>query len=287
MLKIGVITDGISQDFEYALDVMAESGLEYVEIQSLWNKEVEDLAPNEVRKVTDLIGERDMKVSCISPLLFSKIPLLTKPDETSHLNSYTQHIETLKRCINLAKALGTNLVRIFSFKSELVLFGSKVIGVKDVWKTFLKKLEEPVKIAEKESIVLVIETAIFDNISTAALAKKLIEEIGSENLRVLWDPCNTLYSNEVPYPNGYDLIKNYIVHIHFKDGMVDRPMATFNCCPLDKGQMKPYYPGIVRALRKDRYQGVISLESVYVPENRTREDGFRESLPMFKKITGA
>ena len=150
MFKIGLISDGISQDFEYALDIMAESGLEYVEMQRLWNKEVGDLTPDEVRKVRDLIGERDTKVSCISPLLFSKTPLLTKPDEISHLNSYTQHIETLKRCINLAKELGTNLVRIFSFKSELVLFGSEVIVMKDVWKTLLKKLEEPVKIAEKE-----------------------------------------------------------------------------------------------------------------------------------------
>ncbi|MFQ5834465.1 MAG: sugar phosphate isomerase/epimerase family protein [bacterium] len=284
MLKIGVITDGISQDFEYALDVMAESGLKYVEIQSLWNKQVGDLAPDGVSRVRDLTTARNMKVSCISPLLFSRVPLPTKPDEKAHSDSYTQHIETLKRCISLAKELGTNLVRIFSFKSELVLFGAEEIVLKDVWKTLLKKLEEPVRIAEKENVVLAIETAIFDNIATAALAKKLIDGMGSENLRVLWDPCSALYSREVPYPSGYELVRDYIVHIHIKDGIVDRPMATFNFCRVDEGQMKAYYPQIVRALKKDRYQGVISLESVYVPEKGIREDGFRESLSAFKKI---
>ena len=36
MHKLGTITDGISRDFEYALDVMVETGLEYVELQYLW-----------------------------------------------------------------------------------------------------------------------------------------------------------------------------------------------------------------------------------------------------------
>ena len=32
-MKIGVITDGISRDFEHALKVMDEFGLEYAELQ--------------------------------------------------------------------------------------------------------------------------------------------------------------------------------------------------------------------------------------------------------------
>ena len=38
MFKLGTITDGISRDFEYALDTMVETGLEYVELQYLWEK---------------------------------------------------------------------------------------------------------------------------------------------------------------------------------------------------------------------------------------------------------
>ena len=61
-------------------------------------------------------------------------------------------------------------------------------------------------------------------------------------------------------------------------------MATFDFCRVGEGQMKTDYPQVVNALKKDRYQGVISLESVYVPEKGTREDGFRQSFPAFKKI---
>ena len=40
MPKLGVITDGISREFEHALSVMNETGLEYAELQYLWDKEV-------------------------------------------------------------------------------------------------------------------------------------------------------------------------------------------------------------------------------------------------------
>jgi hypothetical protein len=33
--KLGVITDGISRDFEHALKVMAQAGLDYAELQYL------------------------------------------------------------------------------------------------------------------------------------------------------------------------------------------------------------------------------------------------------------
>ena len=39
-MKLGVITDGISRDFERALAVMDEFGLDHAELQYLWDKEV-------------------------------------------------------------------------------------------------------------------------------------------------------------------------------------------------------------------------------------------------------
>ena len=50
--------------------------------------------------------------------------------------------------------------------------------------------------------------------------------------------------------------------------------------------MDPYYNDIVDALKRDGYEGTISLESVYTPVGGTREDGFRESLPVFMELMG-
>ena len=282
MFKLGTITDGISRDFEYALDTMVETGLEYVELQYLWEKQVGDLTDADIERVKGLIDDRDLKVSCISHHNLSALPVDTAVDAPA----YRDHIETLQRCIDVAQALGTNLVRIFSFRKEMVLFGAEPIISEDAWTTLLNRLEEPLRIADTAGITLVIETAISGNVTSAYLARKLIDELGVSHLKVLWDPCSSLYCTEVPYPDGYEMIRDSLAHVHLKDGVVNLPAATFDFCAMRQGQMDPYYNDIVDALKQDGYDGAISLESVYTPEGGTREDGFRESLPVFMKLMG-
>jgi len=147
-------------------------------------------------------------------------------------------------------------------------------------------MEAPVKLAENEGITLVVETGNNAMITSGVLAKKLIDDLGTKHLKILWDIPNTMYCTEVPYPDAYEEIKDYIGHIHLKDCKIDIARATVRFCPLGEGDVAPYLEDIAAALKKDGYQGVISLESVYRPDNGTFEDGFRECLPAFKKLFG-
>ncbi len=280
MFKLGTITDGISRDFEYALDTMVETGLAYVELQYLWEKQVGELTDADIQRVKGLIADRDLKVSCISHHNLSALPLETATDAPD----YRAHITTLRRCIDVAQALGTDLVRIFSFRKEMVLFGAEPIISEGAWATLLKRLEEPLRIADDAGITLVLETAISGNVTSAYLARKLIDDLEAPHLKVLWDPCSSLYCTEVPYPDGYEVIREHIAHVHLKDGVVNLPAATFDFCAMRQGQMDAYYNDIVNALKRDGYDGAVSLESVYTPNGGTREDGFRESLPVFMEL---
>ena len=282
MFKLGTITDGISRDFEYALDTMVETGLEYVELQYLWKKQVGDLTDADVERVKALIEARNLKVSCISHHNLSALPV----DTAVVAPAYREHITTLQRCIDVAQALGTNLVRIFSFRKEMVLFGAEPVISEGAWTTLMNRLEEPLQIADAAGITLVMETAISGNVTSGLLARKLIDTLDVPHLKVLWDPCSSLYCTEVPYPDGYEAIREHIVHVHLKDGVVNLPAATFDFCAMRQGQMDPYYNDIVGALKRDGYEGAISLESVYTPVGGTREDGFRESLPVFMELMG-
>lgn len=280
MFKLGTITDGISRDFEYALDTMVETGLEYVELQYLWEKQVGDLTDADIGRVQSLIQARNLKVSCISHHNLSALPLDTAVDAPA----YRSHISTLQRCIEVAHALGTDLVRIFSFRKEMVLFGAEPIIAENAWTTLQQRLETPLGIADAAGITLVMETAISGNVTSAHLAKKLIDALDAPHLKVLWDPCSSLYCTEIPYPDGYAAIREHLAHVHLKDGVVNLPAATFDFCAMRQGQMDPYYTDIVNALKRDGYAGAISLESVYTPVGGTREDGFRESLPVFMEL---
>ena len=282
MFKLGTITDGISRDFEYALDTMVETDLEYVELQYLWEKQVGDLTDTDIERVQKLIAARNLKVSCISHHNLSALPV----DTAVVAPAYREHITTLQRCIDVAQALGTNLVRIFSFRKEMVLFGAEPIISEGAWTTLMNRLEEPLHIADAAGITLVMETAISGNVTSALLVRKLIDALDAPHLKVLWDPCSSLYCTEVPYPDAYEAIREHIAHVHLKDGVVNLPAATFDFCAMRQGQMDSYYNDIVAALKRDGYEGAISLESVYTPVGGTREDGFRESLPVFMELMG-
>jgi len=266
-MKLGVITDGISRDFEHALKVMTEVGLEYAELQFLWDKEVGEQTPEEIQKIKDLIAQYKVKVSCISRHNFAGLPVMaTEPGD----DIYKEHLSNLKECINIAKELGTNTVRIMSCRKEMIIFGyngaEKWVASTGSWDKLLRLMESPVKLAEDEGITLVVETGNNAMITSGVLAKKLIDDLGTKHLRILWDIPNTMYCTEVPYPDAYEEIKDYIGHIHLKDCKADIARATVRFCPLGEGDVAPYLENIAEALKKDGYQGVISLESVYRPD---------------------
>lgn len=285
MLKIGVITDGISRDFEYALKVMAEEGVEYAELQFIWDKEVGDHTPEDIQRIADLVAQYGVKVSCISRHNFSGLPVMTTEPEDE---AYREHLQGLERCIKMAKELGTDLVRIMSCRKEMIIFGyngaEEWVASTGSWDRLLRLMEAPVRLAEDEGVTLVVETGNNAMITSGYLGRKLVDDLGTKRLKILWDIPNTLYCTDVPYPDAYEEVKDYIGHIHIKDCRVDIARATVRFCPLGQGDMAPYLEDIVGALKRDGYQGVISIESVYRPDNGTFEDGFREVLPVLREL---
>ena len=286
-MKLGVITDGISRDFERALDLMGEFGLTYAELQFVWDKEVGDHSAAQIQEIKDLAARRQVEISCISRHNFAGLSVLeTKPGDAL----FRAHMDGLRRCIDMAKSLGTKLVRIMSGRKEMILFGRNGAEVWNVstgaWDSFLRLMEEPVRLAEEEDITLVVETGNNSMITSGFLGKKLIDDLGSDHLKILWDIPNTLYCADIPFPDAYQQLKGHIGHIHVKDVKVDIAKATLGICPLGEGDAAPYLADIAAALKEDQYQGIISYESVYRPDNGSFEDGFRACMPAFKRIFG-
>ena len=176
MAQLGVITDGISRDFEHALSVMTEAGLEYAELQFLWEKEVGDLNDDELAKAKALIDQYKVKVSCISRHNFAG--MLVGAVEVGDEN-HTKHMDGLKRCIDLAKAVDCSLVRIMSFRREMILFGTEGaehwIVSKGSWDKLKELLRPAVQLAEDEGITLVLETGNNAMITSGYLGRKLLE----------------------------------------------------------------------------------------------------------------
>ena len=282
-MKLGVILDGISHDPSIACKVLAEHDIRHCEIQYLLGKEIAEHTPSEITLIKKALHEHNIQVACITKHNFNGIPWDTELD--SELIAY--HRQGLERSFAVADQLDCPLVRIMSCRKEMILFGNNGaenwIVKRGAWDAQIKIMEIAVQMAEKVNIQLVMENENGGMITSNYLAAKLINEIGSDHLGILWDPCNALYCTEEPYPAGYQLGRKYIRHIHLKDAIIDIARATVQFQPLGEGNLAPYLPSIAAALQKDNYNGVISLEANYCPVGENTRLGFEQSVKYFIK----
>jgi L-ribulose-5-phosphate 3-epimerase len=266
MFKKGVITDEISQDFKIAVGLALKYKLDGVEIRSVWEKGPHELDLKDIKEIKNILSDTDLDVCGISSPFFKC--------DIDNENEISQNIEILKKSIELAKCLGTDLVRGFTFWSK----GSFEENIDKI----VSKFEKPLEIIQKENIKLVLE---FDPGVFATNAKKLvriIEEIESPYIMGLWDPGNDIYDpdGEIPFPDGYEIIKPYMLHMHLKDAK-KLPNGEIVGTPIGEGQVD--YKGQFKELIKNGYDGYVVLETHY----RTNHDIGEEllSLPKGSKFS--
>ena len=286
-MKLGIITDGISQDPEVALRFCAENGIEYADFQFVWNTEIGDHTDEQHKTLKKLTKEYGVKVGCLTRHNFNGIPAKM---ETLGSDLYKTHMEKYKRCFEIANELECSMVRIMSTKKEMILFGThgaeKWVTATGAWDAQVELYREPVAYAEKMGTMIVTENCNGGQVTSNYLAKKLLDAIGSDILKILWDPCNAMYCTEKPYPDGYEAAGGEIGHIHIKDAKLDIAKATVEFRPLGQGDMAPYLLDIANSLKADNYDGIVSLEANYRPIGKDFIDGTKESISHFRKIFG-
>ncbi len=178
-----------------------------------------------------------------------------KCDITSD-QEYREHLDILKRCIDLGKRFDCSLVRGFTFWRK----GPAA----DVWRQILAKFEEPLHILEETGAVMGLENESSTFIGTGKTTRKFLDELCSPHVKAVWDPANSLADTdeyETPFPDGYETLKDAIIHVHIKDG---RRVATgIAHTPVGDGEIG--WAKQFRALVDDRFAGYCSLETHWRP----------------------
>jgi sugar phosphate isomerase/epimerase len=285
-MKLGLICDGVSRDLAHSLKVMDEFGLEYAELQFVGEKEVGDHTAPEITAIKSLLEAHGKPVSCLSRHVFAGMTTANRPGDELHV----KHMDALKRVMDMAHRLGSPLVRIMTQKKEQILWGrngaEKWNVANGAWDTMPPMIAPAVELAKAEGLILVVETGNGTMVNSNYTARKLIDDLDAKDtLKVLWDPANNCWCHERAYPDGYQEVRDgYLGHIHIKDVKVDTPRATLEVRRMGEGQLADQFQPMADALRRDGYDGVISFESVYHPGNGNFEDGFRQSIDLFKKI---
>lgn len=283
-----MICDGISRDLSHSLKVMDEFDLEYAELQFVGEKEVGDHSAREIAQIKDLLEGHGKSASCLSRHIFAGMTTVNKPGDELH----TTHMDALKRVIDMAHEVRSPLVRIMTNKKEQILWGNNGAEKWNVaygaWDSLPPLIAPAVELAKVEGITLVVETGNGTMVNSNYTARKLIDELDAKDtLKVLWDPANNCWCHELAYPDGYREVRDgYLGHVHIKDVLVDTPRATLTVKKMGEGQLADLFQPMADAMRADKYDGVISFESVYHSGDGNFERGFRDCISLFKQLFG-
>lgn len=263
MWRLTGFADEISPDLDEQLTTLESEGMQYLELRSVWKKNVLDLTDEEVAQVRRTLDARGIRVSSIgSPI--GKVPITADFDE---------HLRRFQRAMWCAKQFGTPYIRIFSF----FMPQDKAPGQhRD---EVLRRLSVMADMAAKENLVLLHENEkeIYGDLPERCL--DIAQTINSPHLRLVWDPANYVQCGvERPFDTAFNELRAYIEYVHVKDALAESGQNV----PAGEGDGQ--IPELVAALRDTGFSGFCSME----PHLRVAERYSGFSGPeLFKKATQA
>lgn len=276
-MDLSVITDEISQDFEHALDVMADYDVKGAELRCLWGVNAADLDDEAIERARKLVADRGVRVSCIASPFF-KCDLFGGEGATGQTHGakdrgMEDQMALLEKCIRLCEIFDTRFIRVFAFwkKGELT---------EDIEGRIVEAFREPAARAREAGVILGLENEHACYLGTGVETARVIAAVDSPGLQAVWDPGNAFCSGEVPFPTGYDAMKPYTVHVHVKDAVRDAEGKVHFVC-IGDGVLD--YPAQLQALKADGYKGYISLETHFKPGG-VSEDGSRQCLAALNEM---
>jgi len=258
--KLGIITDEVDADLGNVLNSFyPKYDLRWAEIRNLklGGRSLyvyKDATPEQLRDVKKQLDNAGVRLSVLDTGVY-KIPLPgTKPigENAADLNpvkgEYEQQLDELKRAADAAHALGTDKLRIFTFK--------RVADPNAIFDRIVDELHKALAVAKEKNVTLLVENEFDCNTGTGAESGKLFRAITDRRLMHNWDPGNCYEAGEEPFPKAWDLIdQSRIAHIHLKDA------AGKQWQPVGKGKID--FVGQFQALKKMKYSGTLSLETHY------------------------
>ena len=272
-MRLCVITDEISQDLAHALDVCEDEGVGTVELRAVGGANVVSHDDDSLEEIRALLKRRGFRVGAIaSPFLKCHLYGDGAPEGATHFAAPASREEQwaiLERSFEVARLFGARIVRSFSFWRVPDPSGvrDEVAGV----------ISEAARRTGAAGLTLGLENEHACNVATGAETRWVLDRATSPALGVIWDPGNEAAMGSEPFPGGYEQVRGRVVHVHLKDVDVDDNWTKMGAGVID-------YAGQFRALARDGYDRLLSLETHYELPEGGAEKATRESLAAIRGL---
>lgn len=239
-MKLSAFTDEVCRsDPDRALALIARWGLKYAELRTIRTGRFPLVPDAEIEEFQRRLQGEGLALSAVSPGFF-KCPV-DDPQVRPTLE------QGLPRACEWARRLGTELVSAFAFARQAQ--GPPPAQVLDY-------LGEMARIAGQQGCRLALENEAVCWGGTGLEAAQLIRRIGATELSLCWDPGNAARAGSpCPFPDEYREIKDLVAHVHLKNFDPEHKRWSL----MEQGMVD--WPGQLRALEADGYQGFLVIET--------------------------
>lgn len=244
-MKLSYITDEATQDFEEAIYLARENGLDGLELRSVENKGIEEIPSMIWQAWKRRLDEEGLTVSNIAG------SFLKCEYSMAHME---KELEKLRRLCDAADAFGCDTIRGFCFLApeEGAVEAARLAPC----------LEQAGTILTKRGKRLLLEADPSVNTSNHRGLAALLKLLDPALFGAIYDPGNDLFDplGENPFPEGYEVIAPWLAHVHIKDAVYDENHEPVCVAP---GSGLVGYDALLKRLKQDGYDGWLSLEPHY------------------------
>ena len=267
--KLAVTTDEIDDDLRVAIPFLQRFGLRYCEIRNLWRKYNTSQPLEKIRAARRMLDDAGIRLAILDTGFFKiRLPAADSDDAAKVLQ---EQWDLLDRAFERADILGTRLIRTFGFTYKR---GTQPDP--GAYPRIYELIGESAERAEKRGFRLALENVGGSFIATSSQSAGLLRAVRSPALGLTWDPNNAAREGDPePFPAGYEsLDAKRILHVHFRDYRRNAE-GEIEWCGVGDGEFD--HVGQLRALRRDGYEGSVSLET-HFKINGSKADASAYSL---------
>lgn len=204
-------------------------------------------------------------------------------------------VDELRSAIDTAHQVGADRIRVYS--------GSWQPGQdahQEHWARLVRSFHELSPRAEEAGVVLCAENHFGTMTQTAADTARLVREVDSQAVRVLYDQANLTFTHDESVDDAFAVQGDLIGHVHVKDLVFKDPNAPFVASETARvhaeertvrsrvvGDGSLAWSRILRRLREVGYDDVLSLEYEYRwhPQDlEAPEIGFRRGAEHLRSL---
>jgi sugar phosphate isomerase/epimerase len=278
--NLGIITDQVDLDLTRVLSSFYRkyqlrwAEIRYMNLDGRKRYVYADATPAQLKHVKRQLSDAGVKLAVLATAIFKitlpgTVPLGENPAyvDPAHFE-FSRQMNDLKRAADAAHALGTQRIRIFTFR--------RVAQPAAIFGRIVEELHKAIEVARQQEITLLVENEYDCNTATASETVKLFKAIPDRRLMHNWDPCNAYETGEQPFPATWNQLDHArISHIHLKDA------AGKEWKPIGAGKLD--FAGQFRALKAMNYSGTLSLETRY---KSARKDQYASSVESINGLIG-